>query len=235
MDVFGANRGTLVSEVHLMTTPTLDTQVSTRQTGLFDEIRQRVLRDNTLGEYERRSALWFQTLFGEEIVRKSRGRLDSSIQNVGRRIQTKQVMSPRQVDVGQLYFFAYDAKHRQTLPFFDRFPFVVVIDKTPTGFLGINFHYLPYRDRAILFDALYTNRFAVTYKTLLTSTKYFGYAACLHRYLYEYCTSQLLMVGETDWDLALFLPVSLFHNARPQQVWAWSERKNFRQSQGQKI
>lgn len=222
-----------------MSSTSINTQVTTRQTGLFDQIRQRVLQDNTLGKYERRSTLWFQTLFGQEIVRKSRGQLTSTIQDIGRTVQTKLVVPPRRVDVGQLYFFGYDAKHRQTLPFFDRFPFVVVLDKTATGFLGLNFHYLPYRNRAILFDALYTHRasstnplsteLALTYKLLQSSTKYFGYAACVHRYRYDRCTSQLLLIGETDWDLALFLPVSLFYNATPQQVWAWSEQKNSQQ------
>ena len=56
--------------------------------------------------------------------------------------------------VGKLYFFMYMPKHKGTLPYYDTFPLVLPIQKESDGFLGINFHYLIPKDRAILFDEL---------------------------------------------------------------------------------
>ena len=46
-------------------------------------------------------------------------------------------------NVGKMYMFFYDAKYKDTLPFFDIFPLVFPIEFYSEGFLGINLHYLP--------------------------------------------------------------------------------------------
>ena len=55
---------------------------------------------------------------------------------------------------GRMYFFMYNPKHKATLPYYDLFPLVLPIQKFSDGFLGINFHYLYPKDRAILLDEL---------------------------------------------------------------------------------
>lgn len=56
--------------------------------------------------------------------------------------------------IGNMYFFFYDAKYKETLPYWDRFPLVIPIDFYSESFLGLNLHYLDYKSRAILLDKL---------------------------------------------------------------------------------
>ena len=55
---------------------------------------------------------------------------------------------------GNMYLFAYDAKNKDTLPYWDKFPLVFPFKAVKGGFYGLNLHYLPYRLRAILMDRL---------------------------------------------------------------------------------
>ena len=48
-------------------------------------------------------------------------------------------------------------KHKETLPFYDSFPLVIIIGKAKGGFLGMNLHYLPPTLRAKFLDALMEN------------------------------------------------------------------------------
>lgn len=220
-------------------TPSIKSQVIQRQTGLFEQLRARVFGNQTLSSYERRSAFWFQTLFQNELNKQGIRFTGKSVEYISGQFQAKRIISVRSVDPGQFYFFSYYPEHHNTLPFYDRFPCVLVLDRTSTGFLGLNFHYLPYTDRARLFDALYTHRkpdvnpidteIDVSYDMLSSSSKYFGYAACVRRYLYNSCRSNLLQIGETEWDLALFLPVALFQKQPQSAVWKWSEKRNNQQ------
>src|SRR5207245_2031606 len=56
--------------------------------------------------------------------------------------------------IGRMFFYAYEAKWKDELPFWDRFPLIFVVDIYEDGWLGINLHYLPMRLRMQLFDAL---------------------------------------------------------------------------------
>jgi hypothetical protein len=64
---------------------------------------------------------------------------------------------------GSMMLFNYDPKHKNDLPYYDTFPLIFVVGPAEGGFYGINMHYLPLRQRAILMDALYNittnNRF----------------------------------------------------------------------------
>ena len=48
------------------------------------------------------------------------------------------------VNFGALNMFIYDPKLKNKLPYYDTFPLVLPIERYRDGFLGINFHYLPY-------------------------------------------------------------------------------------------
>lgn len=53
----------------------------------------------------------------------------------------------RKVKLGYPVLFVYDAKHKDTLPYWDSLPFSVVIAKYPDGFLGLNLHYIEWTKR----------------------------------------------------------------------------------------
>src|SRR4051812_41636100 len=50
------------------------------------------------------------------------------------------------VHPGEMIFFMYDAKWKDKLPFFDRFPLIFPVEMYPNGFAGMNLHYLPNRE-----------------------------------------------------------------------------------------
>jgi hypothetical protein len=133
---------------------------------------------------------------------------------------------------GGLYFFCYDPKYANTLPYYDMFPLVLVLEKYPDGFMGLNLHYLPIPVRAAFLDQLldyaYYNdedeitRMKVTYNILNASRRLKAFGPCLKRYLYNHTTSRLLKVEPHEWETALFLPVEQFQKANKRTVFAES-------------
>ena len=130
---------------------------------------------------------------------------------------------------GTMVFFVYDAKTKKKLPYYDRFPLTVIVDFTPDGFVGLNLHYLPYRERAKLMDALYsiasnkkyddTTRLRLTYSTLKGAAKFRAFKPCFKRYLSGQVRSKFAYVNPSEWDIALFLPVENFKKAGKRKVW----------------
>jgi hypothetical protein len=120
--------------------------------------------------------------------------------------------------IGKMYMFMYDAKYKDTLPFFDIFPLVFPIEPSKDGFLGINLHYLPPGARAQMMDALHTianndkynssTKLQISYQLLKSyPLKFGGYKECIKKYLFGHIKSQLHYVNPKDWDKALLLPL----------------------------
>ena len=58
--------------------------------------------------------------------------------------QGKATLRPK---YGVMNLFAYDPKHKATLPFYDKFPLILPLQAAKGGFYGLNFHYLPMAQR----------------------------------------------------------------------------------------
>ena len=137
--------------------------------------------------------------------------------------------------VGQMYMYYYDAKHKATLPYFDRFPLVFPFKKVKGGFYGLNMHYLPLPLRAKLMDALYgtasntrfdeSTRLKISYQMLESAAKYKEFQPCIKRYLTTQVRSKFMYIYPSEWDVALFLPLERFQGASKTQVWSDSKRK----------
>ena len=56
---------------------------------------------------------------------------------------------------GRMYLFFYDAKTKDKLPYWDRFPLIFILEITQDGFTGLNLHYLPPRLRVRFLYELY--------------------------------------------------------------------------------
>ena len=56
--------------------------------------------------------------------------------------------------LGRMYFYFYDPKTKDMLPYYDRFPLVIPIERYSDGFLGLNLHYISPKQRVILLDKL---------------------------------------------------------------------------------
>lgn len=130
---------------------------------------------------------------------------------------------------GKLYFFYYDPKTKADLPYYDRFPLVLVLDKHTDGFLGLNLHYLPIRYRVSFLDKLMDyavvdgnkdiERMRVSYDILNASKRFKEFKPCLKKYLYGHIQSKMLMVLPNEWDIAAFLPIQQFRKASANKVW----------------
>ena len=136
--------------------------------------------------------------------------------------------------LGHMYTFLYDPKHKETLPYYDRFPLVFPINKAKGGFLGMNFHYLPLPLRAQLMDALYevtgnqkydeTTKMQISYSILNGASKYREFKPTVKHYLTSQIRTKLVYINPTEWDIALFLPSEHFEKSSKGKVWADSRK-----------
>ena len=135
---------------------------------------------------------------------------------------------------GELYLFAYDAKHQETLPHWDMFPLVFPFRKLKDGFIGLNMHYLPYHLRIRLLDQLMSfktgsgmtedTRLKLSWNTIMGVSKMKIAEACVHRYLLAQVQSPFKKIGAEDWTTALMLPVERFVGSPKQQIWSKAVR-----------
>ena len=142
-------------------------------------------------------------------------------------------LQPRQV-IGSMYMYFYDPKGKETLPYYDSFPLVIVTGKAPGGFYGLNLHYLPPVLRARFLDALMqetnnkayneSTRFMATYGLLQRSAKMRYFKPCFKHYLTPNVRSRFAYVPPPEWEIATFLPAADFQKASKSQVYADSRK-----------
>jgi len=131
--------------------------------------------------------------------------------------------------VGGMYMFFYDPKHKDTLPYYDTFPLVIVVGPAEGGFYGLNLHYLPPILRAKMLDALMditsntkfndSTRFKMSYELLVKSSKLKYFKPCFKHYLNEHVQSKFAMVPAPEWEIATFLPTADFRKANSKKVY----------------
>ena len=144
----------------------------------------------------------------------------------------------RQVDsfrLGKLYCFYYDPKGKESLPYYDRFPMVLAIEKYNDGFLGLNLHYLPFNYRMAFLGKLLKfavqgepgeiDRLRVTYDILVASKRLKEFRPCIKRYLAGHIQSKILAIQPNEWDIAALLPTEYFSGASKNKVFSDSRKK----------
>jgi len=137
--------------------------------------------------------------------------------------------------LGGMYMYEYVAKHKATLPYYDRLPLIFPFKTVKGGFYGLNMHYLPLPLRAKLMDALYetannksydeTTKLKISYKILEGASRFEAFKPCVKRYLTSQVTSKFMYVYPSEWDIALFLPTERFVGASKSKVWSESRGK----------
>lgn len=137
--------------------------------------------------------------------------------------------------VGRMFFYYYDPKTKDTLPYYDRFPLVLPIERYSDGFLGLNLHYIHPKQRIILLDKLSefannkkfdeTTKLRLSYQLLSSASKIYEATPCLKKYLYKHVESRFLEIYANEWDIAALLPAENFIGARTSKVWADSRKK----------
>lgn len=140
-----------------------------------------------------------------------------------------------QIVPGRMFFYAYDPKTKDTLPFYDEYPLVLPIDMYPDGFLGLNLHYIPPRERLALLDTLYstlsnknydeTTKLKINYNLLNRASRFVPFVPCLKRYLYGHILSNLIEIDIDEWEIAAVLPYDRFVGATKAEVYKDSRNK----------
>ena len=135
--------------------------------------------------------------------------------------------------IGSMQMFFYDPKYKDVLPYYDRFPLVIVVKPAKGGFLGLNLHYLPPILRAKFLDALMDNvtskksenaKFKLTTRLLAGTSELEFYKPCIKHYLNEHVRSKFAEVKAPEWEIATFLPTAMFEKANKQKVYNDSRR-----------
>lgn len=147
----------------------------------------------------------------------------------GRLIRTNSELNVNRIIPGELYLFQYDAKLKDTLPFWDTFPLVFPFRRLNDGFIGLNMHYLPYQARIGLLDQLMSfkttatldenTRLKLSWSTINSLSNMKIAEPCVHRYLLSHVKSPFKRIEADDWATAMMLPVERFVGASKQTVW----------------
>lgn len=137
--------------------------------------------------------------------------------------------------VGRMYFYFYDPKLKDSLPYYDRFPLVIPIKRQPDGFIGLNLHYISPKQRIILLDKLSTilnnnaydetTRLNISYNFLKAATTIYEAKPCMKKYLFKHIESRFLEITADEWDIAALLPVEFFEKEKKNKVWMESQEQ----------
>lgn len=190
---------------------------------IFDSIITQGVRAGQIPARTQQAREWFRDT-ADKISRVNEGQLMRGDQS---RLVTRPI-------VGSMYMFFYDPKHKETLPYYDRFPLVFPFRRVSGGFLGINLHYLPLQFRARMMDGLYdyanntrydeSTKIKLNYALLQSISKLRYFKPCVKHYLDDHVKSRFMYVYPSEWDIALFLPTERFQKATKTQVWAETKR-----------
>lgn len=123
---------------------------------------------------------------------------------------------------GKLYAYIYDAKHKDTLPFWDRYPLIIYLglgtQGTSTLMYGLNLHYIPPKARQEFLEELlkqYANTPVISNNTKLkirwSQVKGFrGADKMIKAYIPGNIKGNLIEIKPSDWANVVLLPLQQF-------------------------
>jgi len=154
----------------------------------------------------------------ERSVRWFRDKIREMGEPPTRQLVTEGLLSQRP-QYGRMNFFFYDAKGKNELPYWDRFPLVLPIGVTPQqeGFIGLNFHYLsiPMRLKLLNVVAQYSTdnemnedtRIRLTWNRIKRNPLV---KPTVKRYLASHVQSRFRAITAEEMMAAVLLPVQRF-------------------------
>jgi hypothetical protein len=135
--------------------------------------------------------------------------------------------------IGRMVYYQYRAKYEKTLPYWDRFPLTIMIDETPTHYLGLNLHYLPPSLRGVFLGRLMevitnerfdkTTKLKISYDILKSASKYSYFKPCIKSYIKKNIKSKIMIIRPSMWHMAIMLPSARFVGASASEVWSDSK------------
>jgi len=184
---------------------------------LFDTLQLDAFRSG-ITPRTKASKKWFKDKI-DEMGKMSRAKLlkDSALEPVSKELR------------GNMYMYVYDPKTKADLPYYDRFPLVLMIEQYKDGFLGLNLHYLRPDVRAKFLDELMklapgkvksnTRLLKAKYDLLQSTRKFKEFRPCIKRYLNNQIRSKVVRVPMTEWEIAIFLPTEQFVKEQKTGIW----------------
>lgn len=131
---------------------------------------------------------------------------------------------------GEIYFFKYDAKTKDKLPIWDKYPLALVVDKYPDGFLGLNLHYLKGTQRSALLYSVEEQKIEHRFSNRIKSGSgsYSNWdmimdgvtgleriaPMCVKRYLFSNVRSKFIKINKDEYDKAIQLSLELWSYKR---------------------
>ena len=183
------------------------------------------VRSGTVGKEVKRSAQWFQDKI-KGLKGEVRNRFSST--NAAKFYRESEKINDavfkRRVSLGDLFCYYYNPKYRKTLPYYDMFPMIMLLSAEKETFLGINFHYLRPKWRAILLDRV-TAKIGggIPRWSKLRNIKQI--APTIKRYRFDHIMRKVVPIEENEQEIAIFLPTERFKKSGKAKVWSDSERK----------
>jgi hypothetical protein len=178
-----------------------------------------------IGKNVQAALSWFKTYIRKHISKKV---------TYSDLVASKEVKLVTTMRPGHMYFFGYDAKHKDTLPYWDAMPLVIPISETSTSIIGLNFHYMPMEYRIKILDALFTimtndkmneqTKVRLSYRIVQSSSRFKAFKPCIKQYLKSNFTTQFILVPASYWEVAVFLPVAQWKGTTADNVYKDSRK-----------
>ena len=167
-------------------------------------------------------------------IKKSANWYRTNVQSMADKFTARKLMNQGRLlglpSGGRLNMFFYDPKGKKKLPYYDTFPLVLPLESIKGGFMGMNFHYLPYLLRFRLLERMQKFSTGGFDKKTRIDASYDGVKniaivkPTIKKYLYSHVRSQFLRIDFDEAAMAVYLPVQQFKKAGVSRVWADSRR-----------
>ena len=148
---------------------------------------------------------------------------DAALQRYGN--IKSQVIPYSNIYPGLFYTFKYKAE----ADVYDKWPLTLVLSRDKDSMLGLNFHYLPYKFRFALFEALMPlitpipvtqlSIINIAYQQLLGKAKFQGYRPTIKRYNFKRIESQVVFIAPIEWAIAMAYPNHSFVGKNVTNIW----------------
>lgn len=173
----------------------------------------------TIREQAEKKQLDFSQAFGRAWLLQKMAKLNPTPLERGQILKDQEAQRSR-IIIGRFYYFLYNPKGKDTLPYWDKFPLVIPLQRYHDGFLGLNLHYIYPKDRLILLQQLKRTmstplmdertRLRLSYPILKAMHQAYRATPCIKRYLAGHILSRFIEIPPNEWDIALTLPVQDF-------------------------
>ena len=140
-------------------------------------------------------------------------------------------------EAGKIYAFIYDAKHKETLPYWDKYPLIIFlgtvhskVSKT-TMFQGLNLHYVPPKARQQFLEDLLKSHASTSVISNNTKLKidwskvkgFNGADKMIKNYLPSHVKGRFVEIKPADWANVVLMPLQQFQskgsNFSASKVW----------------